>query len=72
MKKIALLLVGLILAALGGLWMVQGLGIIHLDPIACVADCKPIEGASPTYALLGLLLVGVGALAVWFALKPRR
>jgi hypothetical protein len=72
MKKIALLLVGILLASLGGLWLVQGLGVVHLEPIACVADCKPIQGSSPTYAVLGALMVAAGGLAIVFGLQRKR
>ena len=71
MKKIALLLSGILIAALGVLWLVQGLGVVHLEPIACVADCKPIKGSSPTYAVLGGLMVAAGGLAIHFGLKRR-
>jgi len=71
MKKIALLLFGLLVASLGALWLVQGLGVVHLEPIACVADCKPIEGSSPTYAVLGALMVAAGGLAIHFGLRRR-
>jgi hypothetical protein len=71
-KKIILLVVGLAIAALGALWLVQGLGLVQIEPIACVADCKPLQGASPTYAALGALMVAAGALAIWFALRRKR
>jgi hypothetical protein len=72
MKKIALLLFGLLLASLGALWLVQGLGVVHLEPIACVADCEPIQGGSPTYAILGALMIAAGALSIWYALRRKR
>ncbi len=71
MKKIALLVVGAVLALLGGLWLLQGLGLVHVKPIFCVADCEPIQGASPTWAVIGFLMVAAGALAIFYALKRR-
>ena len=71
MKKIALAAAGAVIALLGALWMLQGLGIVHVRPILCVADCAAVEGASPTYAVIGLLMVAAGALAIFLAVKRR-
>ena len=71
MKKIALLVLGVIIALLGGLWLVQGLGLVRIKPILCVAECEPIQGASLTWVLVGFLMVAAGALAIFYALRRR-
>jgi hypothetical protein len=70
MKTIALV-VGVIGVLLGGLWLLQGLGVVHVQPILCVADCTPIQGSSPTWAIAGFFVVSAGALAIFYSLKQR-
>ena len=70
MRKIALA-VGIICVLLGGLWLLQGLGLVHVRPILCFADCAPLQEASTTYAILGLLMVVAGALAIFRSRKRR-
>ena len=70
MKKIAFV-VGVICILLGGLWLLQGLGVVHIRPILCFADCEPIQGASRAWAVTGLLMVTAGAIAIFFSLKTR-
>jgi hypothetical protein len=71
MKKIALIVCGLIGVGLGGLWLLQGLGLVRIAPILCVADCHPLEGPSPTWAVIGLVAFVGGAFALFQALRPR-
>jgi hypothetical protein len=71
MKKKIVLVVGVISVLLGGLWLLQGLGVVHLGPILCFADCEPIQGASLTWAIVGFLLVAAGVIAVFRSLKGR-
>jgi len=40
------MLVGAFIAFLGLLWFLQGLAIIQMRPILCVANCGPIVGSS--------------------------
>lgn len=65
------LVVGLISIPLGGLWMLQGLGIMHVRPILCFVDCEPIQGASLAWAIAGLLIVTAGIFAVFFSFQGR-
>jgi hypothetical protein len=65
------LVAGVICVLLGGLWLLQGLGVVHVRPILCFADCAPIQGASPTWAIIGLLLLTAGVLAIFISLKRR-
>jgi hypothetical protein len=67
MKKIALI-VSVISVLLGGLWLLQGLGVVHIRPILCFADCAPVQGASLTWAIIGLLMVAAGVTAMFFSL----
>jgi hypothetical protein len=68
MKKVALVL-GVISVLLGGLWLVQGLGLVHVRPILCVADCEPLQGPSLAWAVAGFILAAVGALSIFYSLK---
>jgi hypothetical protein len=66
MKKTIYFPTGLIAALLGGLWLLQGLGIVHLRPILCFADCVPVQGPSATWAVIGaVVLVAGGAVMLW-------
>ena len=71
MKKIVIAALGLVLALLGGLWLVQGLGLVTIEPIACVGACEPLEGPSPTWAAIGLVVFAAGCAALFFALRRR-
>ena len=71
MKKTICLSIGLVAALLGGLWLLQGLGIVHLRPILCFADCDPVQGSSATWAVIGAFALAVGGAAVFWSLKPR-
>lgn len=70
MKQIALV-VGVVSVLLGGLWLLQGLGIVHVRPILCFADCAPIQAASRTWAIIGCLVVTAGVIAIIFSVNAR-
>ena len=63
MKRVALIF-GILAVLLGGFWLLQGLGLVHLRPILCVANCAPVEGPSLTWAVVGFLVVVAGAGAI--------
>jgi hypothetical protein len=69
MKKVVTLLIGVIGALLGGLWLLQGLGLVHVPPILCFADCAPIRGSSPPWAIVGLAVFTAGALTIVYSLR---
>ena len=71
MKKIALAAAGVILALLGGLWLVQGLGLVSIEPVACVGACEPLEGPSPVWAAIGLVVFAAGCAALFLAFRRR-
>ena len=63
--------IGLVFSAiailLGGLWLLQGLGLVQLRPILCFADCEPIQGASTIWAIVGTVMLAAGALGLGWA-----
>ena len=71
MKKTIYFFAGLAAALLGGLWLLQGLGIVHMRPILCFADCAPLQGPSTTWALIGAGVLAVGGSVVFWSLKRR-
>ena len=70
MKKIAFLC-GLAAALLGVLWLLQGLGLVHIRPILCFGDCVPLQGPSATWAIVGALVLLLGGAAMFWSLKRR-
>lgn len=54
-RWVTVLVVGVALALLGLLWFLQGAGVVHVRPILCVSDCKPVEKS------VGWLIAGVVA-----------
>lgn len=70
--KIAIIVVGAIALLLGGLWLVQGLGIVTIQPILCVAECEALEGPSTPWAVTGLVVAAAGAAAIFFGLRWRK
>jgi hypothetical protein len=71
MKTIAFAIAGVILALLGGLWLLQGLGLVNIEPVACVGACEPLEGPSPTWAVIGAVVLAAGLLALFLAFRRR-
>jgi hypothetical protein len=69
--KIFVLLVSVIGVLLGGLWLLQGLGLLQVRPILCFADCEPVQGPSSTWAAIGLLVVTAGIFGILYSLKHR-
>ncbi|ELZ01986.1 hypothetical protein C481_08983 [Natrialba asiatica DSM 12278] len=59
-KTTLLTIFGTVVALLGALWLVQGLGIVQIGPILCVADCEPIAGRSVRWAVAGAIALLVG------------
>ena len=64
-------LLGVLGTLLGGLWLLQGTGLIVIDPIACVGECTALEGPSPPWALAGAALLAAGLVALWRAIRGR-
>jgi hypothetical protein len=47
------------------------LGLVQIEPIACVADCEALEGPSTTWAAIGGAVLLASALAIFYGLKRR-
>ncbi|MET9022618.1 hypothetical protein ABZV93_21820 [Actinopolymorpha sp. NPDC004070] len=64
--KIARMLVGAVLVALGALWVLQGADLVRIKPVLCVADCQPLVGGSPVWLAVGVVafLAGLALLTV--------
>ena len=71
MKWIAIIS-GVILFPLGVLWLLQGLGIVTMAPILCFANCTPIEGPAPVWAVVGGTAIVAGFFLLWFGRKADR
>ncbi|EFW91066.1 hypothetical protein ZOD2009_15791 [Haladaptatus paucihalophilus DX253] len=59
-KAIALATFGAVVGLLGVLWLVQGLGLVEIGPILCVADCEPITGESTQWTVIGMIALILG------------
>jgi len=70
MRAIALIC-GVIGVSLGGLWLLQGLGLVHVRPILCFADCVPLQGPSRAWAAAGFVFATLGILAIRYSLRRR-
>jgi len=70
--RVASGIVGVIAIFLGGLWLVQGLGLVTIKPVACIAKCEALEGPSVVWAIIGGVVVIAGAGLVGFGLRRRR
>lgn len=63
MRRVSLV-AGVLGVLLGGLWLLQGLGIVHLRPILCFATCEPVQGPSTAWAIVGAVVLTAGILAI--------
>ena len=71
MKSLLVIGIGVTGVLLGGLWLLQGLGVVHIPPILCFANCEPVQGPSLLWTLSGLSFVAAGCIAVAYAVKHR-
>ena len=67
MKRIVAFVFAIISILLGSLWLLQGLGLVHVRPILCFADCATIQGPSLTWAVVGAIAFFVGGLAAFLS-----
>jgi hypothetical protein len=65
------LIVSVIAVLLGGLWLLQGLGLVQIEPILCFADCEPLQGPSSTWTVIGLVVLGAGILGILRSVRSR-
>jgi len=71
-RGLARIVFGVALSLLGLLWLLQGADLVHIRPILCVANCKPLEGGSVGWMTAGALLLVVGSLVVASGIRGRR
>ena len=64
MIRILILSFGIIAILLGGLWLLQGLGLVNIRPILCFADCAPVQGPSTTWAVVGAFALAAGGICI--------
>ena len=62
---------GLFALLLGGLWLLQGVGLVQVRPILCFTNCEPIQGVSWQWAAAGAVFTAVGGVALFWSLKRR-
>ena len=65
--RYSVLLCGVIVFLLGALWLLQGVGLVTMKPLLCLADCGPVIGPDPTWSI-----AGIGALTMGLARLGRR
>lgn len=70
MNRIIALGFGIVTVLLGALWFSQGVGLLHLRPVLCLANCAPIQGPSGSRALTGAVTLIVGGFGVLWSRKP--
>ena len=63
---------GVLCVLLGGLWLLQGLGLVHLRPILCFANCEPVQGPSTVWAMVGAVVLIAGIFAIRASRAGRR
>ena len=71
-RTLARILFGVALMLLGLLWLLQGADLVHIRPILCVANCKPLEGGSVGWMAAGALVLVVGLLVIASGIRRRR
>lgn len=62
-------IVSVLALLLGGLWFLQGTGLVTIEPIACIGECEPVEGPSTTWTAFGLMLVLAALVGIWFVTR---
>jgi hypothetical protein len=73
-KSVTAITVGVILAALGVLWFLQGADLVHIKPILCFADCDPVVGGSVQWQIQGAIafVTGVAICSLAFLKKKSK
>ena len=63
-RNITSLVVGVALMLLGSLWLLQGADLVHVRPMLCVTNCKPVTGGSVAWLTAGVVTLLIGLLFV--------
>ena len=61
-RTITSLVAGVALMLLGSLWLLQGAGLVHVRPILCVTNCRPVTGGSAAWLAAGIVAFAIGLL----------
>ena len=69
LKQAGLTFIGLILAALGLLWFLQGIAILNVCPVLCFADCECITGGSLFWEAAGGIALITGVAIIYLSFK---
>ena len=69
LKQLAIPLAGVILALFGLLWFLQGIAILTLCPVLCVADCECVTSGSPFWEVIGAITFIIGIAIIFVSLK---
>jgi hypothetical protein len=65
-------IVGLAAALLGCLWLLQGTGVVVMEPIACLGECTALTGPDANWAAAGGALMLAGIAIAWWSLRRFR
>lgn len=65
-------IIGVIVALLGLLWLLQGAGLLRLCPVFCFADCECVTGGSLFWAVVGAITFIIGAIVAGLSVRRRR
>jgi hypothetical protein len=71
LRALTWILFGVVSTLLGLLWLLQGADLLHIRPILCVANCKPVEGGSIGWMTAGAIVLVLGLLAIRAGLRRR-
>ncbi len=66
------LLAGGVIVLIGALWLLQGSDLIHIDPVACVGDCAPVNGRNTGWQVAGAITLLVGGTIIAAAVRRVR
>lgn len=69
--KVTVAILGVLGVLLGGLWLLQGLGLVHVRPILCFANCVPVQGPSSTWTIIGAVVLAAGIFAIRSSRRSR-
>jgi len=68
-RDIAATVVGVLLALLGLLWLLQGAGVLRLCPLLCFVDCACLTGESEFWEVTGALAFILGIMVVGVSVR---
>lgn len=69
--KASMLIFGILIALLGALWLLQGLGLVTMEPVLCFANCETVEGPAPLWAGAGAIAIVAGIFVIRFGVSRR-